>query len=70
VHISPNSTLCGNVKVGEGTHIGAGATILPNIEIGKWCKIGAGSVVTKKIPDYSVVVGIPGKIIKKVDFHE
>jgi sugar O-acyltransferase (sialic acid O-acetyltransferase NeuD family) len=66
VHISPSATLCGNVKVGEGSHIGAGATIIPNINIGKWCVIGAGAVITKDVPDYSLVVGIPGKIIKKL----
>ncbi len=66
VHISPSATLCGNVKVGEGTHIGAGATIIPNINIGKWCVIGAGAVITKDVPDYSLVVGVPGKIIKKL----
>ena len=66
VHISPSVTLCGNVNIGEGTHIGAGATIIPNINIGKWCIIGAGSVITKDIPDYSLVVGVPGKIIKKL----
>ena len=65
VHLSPSATLCGNVKVGEGTHIGAGATIIPNIKVGKWCIIGAGAVVTKDVPDYSLVVGVPGKIIKK-----
>ena len=63
-HISPNVTLCGNIIIGEGTHIGAGAVVIPNISIGKWCKIGAGSVIIKDIPDYSVVVGNPGKIIK------
>ena len=66
VHISPSATLCGNVKVGEGTHIGAGATVIPNIKIGKWCIVGAGAVITKDIPDYSLVVGVPGKIIKKL----
>ena len=66
VHISPSATLCGNVNVGEGSHIGAGATIIPNINIGKWCIIGAGAVITKDVPDYSLVVGIPGKIIKKL----
>jgi sugar O-acyltransferase (sialic acid O-acetyltransferase NeuD family) len=70
VHISPNATLCGNIQVGEGTQIGAGATVLPNLKIGKWCKIGAGAVVTKDIPDYSVVVGVPGKIIKQISIHE
>lgn len=64
VHVSPNATLCGGVKVGEGTHIGAGATIIPNLTIGKWVTIGAGSIITKNIPDFAVVVGNPGKIIK------
>ncbi len=64
VHVSPNATLCGTIKVGEGTHIGAGATIIPNLTIGKWCTIGAGTVVIQDVPDYGVVVGNPGKIIK------
>lgn len=64
VHISPGVVLCGNVSIGEGTHIGASATVIPNIKIGKWCVIGAGAVITKHIPDYSLVVGVPGKIIK------
>ncbi len=66
VHISPNVTLCGSVKIGEGSHIGAGATIIQNIKIGKWCVIGAGSVIIEDIPDYSVVVGVPGRIIKNI----
>ena len=66
VHISPGATLCGNVEIGTGTHVGAGATIIPNIKVGKWCIIGAGAVITKNIPDYSLVVGVPGKIIKKL----
>ena len=64
VHNSPNATITGNVFVGEGTHIGAGAIVLPNIKIGKWTTIGAGAIVIKDIPDYAVVVGNPGRIIK------
>jgi len=64
VHISPNATLSGGIFVGEGTHIGSGAVILPNINIGKWATIGAGTIVIKDIPDYAVVVGNPGRIIK------
>ena len=63
VHISPQSSLCGNVEVGEGTHIGAGATVIPNIKIGKWAVIGAGAVVIRDVPDFSKVVGVPGKSI-------
>lgn len=64
VHISPNASLAGNVKIGEGTHVGIGTSIIPGITIGKWVTIGAGAVIIKDIPDYAVVVGNPGKIIK------
>lgn len=67
VHISPGVTLCGAVEVGEGTHIGAGAIVIPNIKIGKWCVIGAGAVVVSNIPDNSLVVGVPGKVIKQIN---
>ena len=66
-HISPNVTLCDNVIIGEGTHIGAGATIIPGVNIGKWCVIGAGAVINQNLPDYSLVVGVPGKIIRKLE---
>lgn len=64
VHISPNVTLTGGVKVKEGAHIGAGTVVIPGVEIGKWAIIGAGSVIIKNIPDYAIVVGNPGRIIK------
>jgi sugar O-acyltransferase (sialic acid O-acetyltransferase NeuD family) len=67
VHISPQVTICDSVTVKEGTHIGAGATVIPNITIGKWCVIGAGAVITQNLPDYSLVVGVPGKVIRKLD---
>ena len=70
VHISPNATLCGGVNIGEGSHIGAGATVIPGIKIGKWVKIGAGSIIIKDVPDYSTVVGNPGKIIKQSRNYE
>lgn len=49
--------------VKEGASIGANATIVCGNTLGKYCMIGAGSVVTKDIPDYALVVGIPAKII-------
>lgn len=63
-HISPNATICGGVSVGEGTHVGAGATVIPNIKIGNWVVIGAGAVVTRDIPDYATVAGVPARAIK------
>ena len=49
--------------VKEGASIGANATIVCGITLGKHCLIGAGSVVTKDVPDYALVVGVPGKVI-------
>ena len=70
VHISPNGSVAGNVKVGEGTHIGIGAVIIQGITIGKWAVVGAGAVIIENVPDYAVVVGVPGKIIKYVNKNE
>jgi sugar O-acyltransferase (sialic acid O-acetyltransferase NeuD family) len=64
VHISPNASLAGGIEVGEGTQIGIGASIIQGIKIGKWVTIGAGAVILKNVPDYAVVVGNPGRIIK------
>ena len=67
VHVAPNATLCGCVSVGEGTLLGAGSVVIPMVKIGKWCVIGAGAVIIEDVPDYSVIVGNPGKNIKKVN---
>jgi len=64
VHISPNVALAGDVQVGEGTQVGIGACVKQGIRIGKWVMIGAGAVIIKDVPDYAVVVGNPGRIIK------
>ena len=58
----------GKVRIGSGSWIGENACIL-GVIIGKQCVIGANSVVTKDIPDYSVAVGIPAKVIKKYNFE-
>lgn len=54
------------VIIGNDTWIGEHACII-GAKIGKHCVIGANSVVTKNIPDYSVVAGVPAKIIKRYD---
>lgn len=57
------------VKIGEGSWIGVGACII-GASIGKHCVIGANAVVTHDIPDYSVAVGIPAKVIKRYNFEK
>jgi len=64
VHISPNAAIAGGVTILEGTHVGIGAVVIPGIKIGNWVTIGAGAVIINDIPDFAVVVGNPGKIIK------
>lgn len=55
------------VVVGDESWIGANAIITAGVHIGKHCVVGAGSVVTKDIPDYSVAVGNPAKVVKRYD---
>jgi len=56
------------VKIGEDCKIYNNAVILQGISIGKHVTVAANSVVTKNVPDYCVVVGIPAKIIKRYNF--
>ncbi len=58
------------VLIDDGSWIGTNVVIVGNVHIGKNCVIGANSVVTKDIPDYSVAVGIPCKVIKRYDFDK
>lgn len=55
------------VLIGDDCWVGGNTTIMPGVTIGKGCTIGAGSVVTKDIPDFSVAIGSPAKVVKKVD---
>jgi serine O-acetyltransferase len=50
--------------LGNHVVVGTGAKVLGNIRIGDHVKIGAGSVVVRPVPNYSTVVGIPGRVVK------
>jgi sugar O-acyltransferase (sialic acid O-acetyltransferase NeuD family) len=65
--ISPSANLLGGVEVGDFCSIGAGAQILPRVKIGRNVTVGAGAVVTKDVPDNSMVVGVPARIVKKLE---
>jgi acetyltransferase-like isoleucine patch superfamily enzyme len=64
-----NELFLAEVIIEDGVWIGQGASILAGVHIGKKSIIGAGSIVTKNIPEYSIAVGNPAKIIKKYDFN-
>jgi virginiamycin A acetyltransferase len=55
----------GNIYVGDDVWIGYGATILSGVSIGQGAVIAAGAVVTKDVDPYSIVGGVPAKIINK-----
>ncbi|WP_449245243.1 acetyltransferase [Desulfobacca acetoxidans] len=66
VHICPGAHLAGCVEIGRYSTIGTGAVVLPRVKIGERVVVGAGTVVLKDIPSYTVVVGNPARILKKL----
>jgi len=58
------------VHIGENVWIGACSTILGGITIGNNSIIAAGSVITKDVPPFTVVAGVPAKVVKDLSDHE
>lgn len=68
--IEQGITKGGTIRIGEGSWIGHGAAIVCSrgeLTIGRHCVVAANSVVTRSIPDYSVVFGMPATIIRQYD---
>ena len=63
--IYPKKTLPVNIK--KGAWIGAKSTILQGVTIGEYSVVGAGAVVTKDVPPFKVVAGVPAQIIKTIE---
>jgi acetyltransferase-like isoleucine patch superfamily enzyme len=55
------------VVIGRQVWVGANVTILPNVEIGDFTVIGAGAVVNKSIPANSLAVGVPARVIRRIE---
>jgi len=76
VFIGPNATFTNDIRprskayppeyakthIKEGASIGANATILCGVTVGQWSMVGAAGMVTKDIPDYALVYGVPARI--------
>jgi len=57
----------GPVVIGDDVWIGAGATILDGVRVGRGAIVGAGAVVTRDVPDFAVVTGVPAKVVSQRD---
>jgi len=55
------------VVIGDGSWIGYGSVVLPGARIGRHVTIGANSVVSGEIPDFSVAVGSPARVVRRLD---
>ncbi|MBL7756805.1 MAG: acetyltransferase [Chitinophagaceae bacterium] len=69
-HVGPGAVLCGNVKIGAGTFVGANAVVKQGVSIGKNVTIGAGTVVIRDIPDNTIVVGNPQRVLVKPEVQK
>ena len=59
----------GKTVIGDDAWIGAGSIILPGVSIGEGSVVGAGAVVTKDVPPYTVVAGVPARPRKRIDLE-
>lgn len=61
------SLVCQPVLIKKGAWLGANVTVLPGVTVGENAIVAAGAVVSKDVPDHTIVGGIPAKIIKTID---
>lgn len=54
------------IHIEDDCWIGANAVILPGVTIGRGSTIGAGAIVSRDVPPYSIAVGIPARVVKKL----
>lgn len=66
-HMIPDLEITKPIVIGDNVYIGNNVILLPGITIGNNVVIGAGAVVTRSIPDNSVAVGVPARVIKTAD---
>lgn len=66
---SPHNNGHQELRIGEGSWIGTHVSIVGDVHIGKHCVIAANAVVTRDVPDYCVVAGVPARMIKKYNIE-
>ena len=64
-HIATNGVVGANVTVGRAVHVGSNSTVREKVTIGDFSLIGAASMVLKNVPDRSIVIGNPAKLLNQ-----
>jgi acetyltransferase EpsM len=67
VHIAPGVSLSGEVMISKGTLVSIGVTVTPQCNIGEWSIIRAGALVNQSLPNHVLAVGVPARIIRRLD---
>ncbi|MGX4761604.1 maltose acetyltransferase domain-containing protein [Corynebacterium minutissimum] len=67
--LSPESEVPG-LHTPLNLEYGRNVTVLPGVTVGKNCVVGAGSLVTRDVPDNSLVLGSPGRVVRKLEDNE
>ena len=66
-YLVPDLEITKPITVGDNVYIGNNVLIMPGVKIGSNVVIGAGAIVSRDIPDNSVAVGVPARVIKTAD---
>lgn len=66
VSLMPASNIAGEVHVGSGCYFGMNSCVINRINVDEWSTVGAGATVVGDIPSYSLAVGVPARVIKKL----
>lgn len=64
-----DADIFGKIVIGNNVFIGNKATIMPGVTVGNNCIIGYGAIVTKRIPDNSIAVGVPARVIEDIESY-
>ena len=70
VHVASRACLCSTVRVGDYAHIGAGTTVRQCLAIGVGAVVAAGAAVVEDVPPWTVVAGVPAKVLKRIQSWE
>jgi UDP-perosamine 4-acetyltransferase len=67
VHVASGAVVASGVLIGDGVHVGAGATVIQDVEIGDGAVVGAGAVVVGDVEPGTIVVGVPARVLRRVE---